>query len=135
MFMRKALVLSMALVSVLTLAACGGGDETDGGGATTPPATSPSPSPTETETSGETRIAMEDNVFQPNSLEVASGTELELDNEGENPHTFTIDGEGIDVQVNSGENGTATIDLEPGTYDFFCRFHSTQGMVGSITVT
>lgn len=133
--MKKTFVLSLALVSALTLAACGGGDETNGeGGATTPPPTT-QPSPTETETSGETRIAMEDNVFQPNSLEVTSGTELELDNEGENPHTFTIDGEGIDVQVNAGENGTATIDLDPGTYDFICRFHSSLGMTGSLTVT
>lgn len=135
--MRKTFVLSMALVSALTLAACGGGDETDGGGATTPPtATATSPSPTETETSGETRIAMEDNSFQPNSLEVASGTELELDNEGDNPHTFTIDGEDIDVQVNAGgDSQNVTIDLDPGTYDFFCRFHASLGMMGSLTVT
>jgi plastocyanin len=132
--MKRMFVLSLALVSALTLAACGGGDETDGG-ATTPPPTATSPSPTETETSGETRIAMEDNVFQPNSLEVAAGTELELDNEGENPHTFTIEGEDIDVQVNAGENGVATVTLDPGTYDFFCRFHASLGMMGSLTVT
>jgi plastocyanin len=133
--MTKAFLLSLSLVCALTLAACGGGDETNGGGGATTPPTTSSPSPTETETSGETRIAMQDNVFQPNQLSVASGAELELDNEGENPHTFTIDGEGIDQQVNSGENAKVTVDLDPGTYDFFCRFHSSLGMTGTLTVT
>jgi plastocyanin len=27
------------------------------------------------------------------------------------------------------------IDLQPGTYDFFCRFHKTLGMTGTLTVT
>jgi plastocyanin len=131
--MRKTFVLSLALVAALTLAACGGDDNGGGGGGTTTPPTTPSP--TETETSGETRIAMQDNVFQPNELTVASGGELELDNEGDNPHTFTIEGDGIDQQVNSGENAKVTVDLDPGTYDFFCRFHSSLGMTGTLTVT
>lgn len=34
---------------------------------------------------------------------------------------------------NGGESAEVTIDLEPGTYDFECRFHPSQ-MQGTLTV-
>jgi plastocyanin len=130
----KRVAIWLSMVPVLALTACGGGDEA--GTPTSPPgATTDSPSPTATEASGETRIAMQDNVFQPNTLTVASGAELELDNEGQNPHTFTIDGEDVDTQVNAGENAKVTLDLAAGTYDFVCRFHQSLGMTGTLTVS
>jgi plastocyanin len=131
----KRMAILMSAVLAFGLAACGGGGETT----SSPPAvtaTSPTAtSPTATETSGETRVAMEDNRFDPNSLTVASGAELELDNEGQNPHTFTIDGEDVDEQVNAGENAKVTLDLAAGTYQFYCKFHKSLGMVGSLTVS
>jgi plastocyanin len=33
------------------------------------------------------------------------------------------------------ESRDVTIDLNPGTYDFFCRFHEGRGMRGTLTVT
>ena len=128
----KRVAIWLFMVPVLALAACGGGEEA--ATPTSPPAaTTVSPSPTET--SGETRIAMQDNVFQPNTLTVASGAELELDNEGQNPHTFTIEGEDVDTQVNAGENAKIALDLSAGTYDFICRFHQSLGMTGTLTVS
>ena len=134
---RISIIVAAVLALGLFATACGGGGtETNGnGGSTTAPATTESPAPDSTETSGEVRIALEDNVFVPATLTVASGAELELDNEGEAPHTFTVDGQSIDVEVAAGENGTATIDLESGTYDFICRFHEAAGMTGTLTVT
>jgi plastocyanin len=144
MDMRRSTVLIGMLAGGLLLAACGGSSDDSGSNGGRPSVTAtvaspePSatqPSPTESATSGETKIAMEDNMFVPATLSVSSGTTLELDNEGQSPHTFTIDGQNVDVQVNAGENGTATINLPAGSYDFYCKFHKSLGMTGTLTVS
>lgn len=106
--------------TALVLGACGGGDTGDGGGAGDGGA------------AGATSLTMIDNEFQPADLTVASGTELELTNDGESPHTFTVDG--IDQQVEAGQSSSVTVDLEPGEYDFVCTFHEADGMTGTLTV-
>ena len=122
---RISILVTAALALGLVASACGGGTEENGdGGSTTPP-----------ETSGEVRVAMQDNVFVPSTLTVASGAELELENEGESEHTFTIEGESIDEELEPGDNANVTVDLDPGTYDFFCEFHQAAGMTGTLTVT
>jgi plastocyanin len=103
------------LATAVLLAACGGGETGgDGGEATT--------------------LTMEDNEFQPADLTVSAGTELELVNEGQAPHTFTVTDGDIDEQVEAGQSSSTTIDLEAGTYDFVCRFHEAAGMTGTLTV-
>jgi plastocyanin len=105
------------LAAALMLSACGGGGDTgDGGGA------------------GASTLTMVDNAFEPADLTVSSGTELQLSNEGEAPHTFTVQGDGIDEEVEAGQSSSVTIDLEPGDYDFICEFHEAQGMTGTLTV-
>ncbi|HEX2089177.1 MAG TPA: cupredoxin domain-containing protein [Actinomycetota bacterium] len=129
--MRKPYVVASLFVFALVTAACGGGGEEPS--ATTPP---PAASPTETATGGATtRVALEDFFFDPADFSVTAGTDLELDNEGEAPHTFTVQGQQIDVEVAAGENGSATIDLPAGDYEVICRFHQGQGMVATMTVT
>jgi plastocyanin len=116
--MRK--VRSVSFVGLLVLAACGGGggdaDDGDGDGAT----------------AGST-VTMRDNTFAPADPVIAGGA-VELVNEGESPHTFTVEGEAVDVEVAAGETVTETIDLAPGTYTLFCEFHRGQGMEGTLTV-
>ena len=51
------------------------------------------------------------------------------------PHTFTVEGTDIDVANDPQSSQEVTIDLDPGTYTFFCRFHRAQGMEGTLTVT
>lgn len=77
---------------------------------------------------------MQDNVFEPADLTVSSGTELQLSNEGQAVHTFTVEGDEIDEEVDAGQRSSVTIDLEAGDYDFICRFHEAQGMTGTLTV-
>ena len=75
-----------------------------------------------------------DNAFEPGAATVAAG-EIELVNDGSSPHNFSVDGTDVDVDVEAGEDGHATLDLEPGSYTMFCSFHRTQGMEGTLTVT
>ncbi len=88
---------SLAGVGLLVLAACGGGGGEDAGadGAT-----------------ASSTVTMQDNAFAPSDPVVAG--EVELVNEGEAPHTFTVEGEAVDIQVEAGQTVTETIDLSRG---------------------
>jgi plastocyanin len=46
-----------------------------------------------------------------------------------------VSGSDIDVTNDAGQSQEVTIDLDPGTYDFVCRFHESQGMTATLTVT
>jgi len=90
----------------------------------------------ESDNEGDVEMALTaDNfAFSPTAIEVKSGDEIYIENaNAETPHTFTIDGTDVDVELTPGEVSEATIDLDPGTYDFHCRFHAS--MTGTITVT
>jgi plastocyanin len=118
--MRSIVRFGGVLAAVVLLAACGGGDtggDTGGGGG-----------------GAATTLTMVDNEFQPADLTVSAGTELQLSNEGQAGHTFTIPDGGIDEQVEPGQSSSTTIDLEAGTYDFVCEFHESAGMTGTLTV-
>ena len=111
---------SIAGVGLLLLAACGGdgggGDEAGGDGAAV-----------------RSTVTMRDNVFAPSDPAIMAG-EVQLVNEGASPHTFTVEGEAVDIQVDAGQTVTETIDLSPGTYTLFCELHRAQGMEGTLTV-
>ena len=111
---------SIAGVVLLLLAACGGGAGEDAGAEGADGATASS------------TVTMQDNAFAPSDPVILAGDELV--NEGEAPHTFTVEGEVVDIQVDAGQTVTETIDLASGTYTLFCEFHRAQGMEGTLTV-
>ena len=76
---------------------------------------------------------MRDDEFVPSTATVAVG-DVDLVNEGESPHNLTIEGQGVDVDVDPGTSTTQPIDLAAGTYTIFCAFHRYDGMQGSLTV-
>lgn len=94
-------------------------------------------------------IDMQDNVFvaadsQNPAITVPAGAALTLKNSGIAGHDLRIDGpdgaystddDGISDPdfIAGGAEGTITIDLDPGTYNYQCDFHPTQ-MLGEITV-
>lgn len=63
---------------------------------------------------------------------------ITIDNQGEVRHTWTIEGMESDVMLdaNSGQTDSGTVDLEPGTYTFYCDVpgHREAGMEGTLTV-
>jgi len=82
-------------------------------------------------------VMMEDNYFDAANITVPAGSTVTWVHNGNNPHTTTsYDGlwdSGI-IQGGSGGSFSFTFN-EPGTYEYFCRPHENQGMVGSVTVT
>lgn len=113
--MRSMARMAVLIGAVVGLAACGG-DTGDGGG-------------TSTDT-----LTMVDNAFEPADVSVASGTELQLTNDGAALHNLTIEGTSIDQDVAAGERGSVTLDLEPGEYTVFCEYHRSAGMEGTVTI-
>jgi hypothetical protein len=109
----------IVLVGILVVAAsCGDDDDSDGGG-TTAPAESEAPSgsgapvslPGQVNDEGtadagdEVEMELDDYYFGPTFLRSTPGAtvHLELENEGHDTHTFTIDALGIDEEVAAGE--------------------------------
>jgi plastocyanin len=136
--MRLTRIVMLAASLALVAAACGGDD--NNAATTTPPATtSPAPvettaSPTETATSGGTTLVLEDNEFDPKDFTL-SGTTITLSNEGAALHNFSVEGQDIDKDVNPGETETEDLELAPGTYNIFCKYHESIGMVGTLTIS
>jgi plastocyanin len=79
------------------------------------------------------RRSLRDDEFVPSTATIAVG-DVDLVNEGESPHNFTIEGQRVDVDVDPGTTTTQSIDLAAGTYTIFCAFHRSDGMQGSLTV-
>jgi plastocyanin len=57
---------------------------------------------------------------------------VKLENEGNTTHSFTIDDQDIDVDVQPGKTKTVTVELTNGKpVDFYCSFHRSSGMQGA----
>ena len=122
----------MAVSVVLVLAACGGGN-----------GESAEPEAEQTEAPAADIVVAGTNSleFEPPELEAEAGTiSVTMTSEG-GPHTFTVevdDGAETVVQVFSGaQPATGEIELEAGTYTFFCAIpgHREGGMEGTLTVS
>ena len=73
-------------------------------------------------------------TFSPSTVTVHQGQAITLTNVSDTAHTFTVTGQGIDIETMPGKTDKVTIDLPPGTYPFVCRFHESMGMKGTLVV-
>src|SRR5262245_19627158 len=126
----------------LVAAACGksaSASENPSPSPTPSPTTSPTPSPSYGMPGSNTKTAIEgpgnEFAFMPSTINVKQGTTLMLKNVSDTAHTFTVTGQGIDVETQPGATSQVMIDLEPGSYPFICRFHQSLGMIGTLVVT
>lgn len=79
-------------------------------------------------------IEQDNFYFDPTYIEADPGATIEvtLTNEGTASHTFTIDSQGIDVELDSGQSKTVQVTIpDSGSLRFYCRFHVGQGMQGA----
>ena len=141
---RRVPLLAVALALLLAAAACGGGGGGYGGGKKSGEGTTTTIGGQAVEShgtkdvSGETgkvEIEMYDNYFEPTVLEGTPGQKvtLELKNEGETAHTFTMAEQSIDQEVQPGDEAEADVTFpESGELTFVCKFHGTSGMVGAL---
>jgi plastocyanin len=75
-------------------------------------------------------------LFMPETVKVKGGDTLEVTNgNARTPHTFTVVGEDVDLELAPLTSETTTIDLARGTYQLICRFHEQLGMKGTLKVT
>lgn len=120
--MRTARVLVIA-IAAMVIAACGGGDD----------------APTTAPASGSVNVEAGDLYFEPTSLTAAAGdVQVTVENTGAVEHDFVIEEIG-DVEVvyaDPGATVTGTVNLEAGTYTFYCSVpgHRAAGMEGTLTV-
>lgn len=123
MFKRFGLFFSIAMVSLVVLAACGGDDNGNGG--------------------SDVDMEMGEMYFDPDTVSADAGSSvtINLENAGSQLHDFTIDdldGERVHVEVPAGEEDSVTLDIPDDAEDieFYCTIpgHRDTGMEGTITV-
>ena len=79
-------------------------------------------------------------AFDKTSLDAPAGTvTIELTNDSSVPHNVEIEGNGVEEESDTvtGETTSLTVDLESGTYDFYCNVpgHRDAGMEGTLNVS
>lgn len=130
--LKKLLALiSIAMIAMLMLAACGDDDD-------------PTATPADTGTGGNgeaIHVQMLDTMrFDPDTITVAAGQQvtIDLENAGVIPHTFTVDEANADFELDGGERETFTFTApsDPGEYEIYCAIpgHREAGMVATLVV-
>jgi plastocyanin len=86
--------------------------------------------------SGEAEVELDDYYFEPTVLKGKPGQKvtLELENEGKVEHNFSIASQGVDQDVEAGEDAKVTVTIpKSGALSFFCKYHKSMGMAGALT--
>ena len=142
---RASAVLAVAALAVLGLAACGGSsDDNSTTAASTPPATTPAAgggggggaTTVDISTPSGSDLAFD----QKDATASAGNVTIDFDNKQSLSHDVAVaDSSGKELGktdlVSSGTANT-TVDLQPGTYTFYCTVpgHKEAGMEGTLTV-
>ncbi len=133
----------LAVTAVLALAGCGSSGEKSSGSSSKATSTPTATQAASSGGGGETlKLAADQSAlkFDKSSLTAKAGkVTLEMENPSQIPHAVAIKGNGVDVDgktVGNGETSTASADLKPGTYTFYCPVpgHEAAGMKGTLTV-
>jgi plastocyanin len=81
-------------------------------------------------------VSLNNYLFDPGTLKVGSGDLVAVRNgNARTPHTFTVVGEDVDLELAPLTTETVKIDLAPGTYQLICRFHESLGMKATLKVS
>ena len=126
---RAVLLLLVALAFVA--AGCGGGSDNSAETA----AESGSHGTKDVSGQDEAELELDDNYFEPTVLKGTPGQKirLELKNEGGAEHNFSLDEQGIDQDIDIGEDGEVDVTFpDSGQLEFYCSYHRQLGMTGKL---
>ena len=139
--MRRLRILAAVGVLAMVAGACSDNTATPGSGGTTTDSPSPSPSinnqgTTDISSMSNFTVEIDDFYFKPTFMKVKPGQRIsiELENEGTNPHTFTVATLSIDETLQPGTKKEINVAVPAGSADvqFVCRFHAEgRGMRGT----
>jgi plastocyanin len=125
---------ALATVLVLALTGCGGSSDSSSSGSSSSSGAS----------GGGEQIALAaasdgSLKFDKTTLEAKAGTvTINFDNPSGIPHAVAVEGNGVDKDGKTVTKGkdSLTVDLKPGTYEFYCPVdgHRQAGMKGTLTV-
>ncbi len=109
---------------VLTAAACSGSDSSAGdtGGSSAPSGGG----------SADQTVTIKDIAFHPTTLTISGSTSIEVVNQDDIEHSFTLDDDSVSQDLQGGESATVTID-PAASIGWHCEFHP-DTMKGTITV-
>ena len=148
--MKRGLVIIAGCVVLLAAAGCGSSSSSSSGGTTTEESSGGGGQKTiagvnandhgtkAVADQGKTEIELDDYYFKPTVLEGKPGqkVELELKNEGQTEHTFTIDSQNVNKDLGPGEEAEVEVTIpKSGVVSFYCKFHKSSGMAGALAVT
>ncbi|MCW2923790.1 MAG: hypothetical protein JWM98_1194 [Thermoleophilia bacterium] len=152
----------LVLVTSIVLAACGGGGGSDDGGSSSSSSSSSKKTATTNSsadsegapsgggdatdaagTAGATTLKLgvkgNELKFDKDQLTAPAGkVTLQFTNSSSIPHNVAIEMDGDDSEgelVTNGDVSEVTVDLEPGTYTYYCTPHKSAGMTGTLKVT
>ena len=143
-------VIAAALVAAsLGLSACGDDDDASATTTEAPAAATTAPAPPRPRHDGGSAAATVSVEADPSgqlafvqkTLTATAGSDtFELTNDAPVPHNLAIEGDGVEAgptdTIQGGETAELTVDLQPGTYTFYCSVpgHREAGMEGTLTV-
>ena len=82
-------------------------------------------------------VELDNFYFEPTVIVGTPGAQvkLELKNDSQTLHNFTLQDQTIDEDVLAGEDDNVTVTFPAsGFLEFFCKYHKASGMVGELTV-
>ena len=119
----------VAVAALVVMAGCGGGSTTS------TPSTAPASGSSVAVTESEFSITL-----PSNTMKVGSYT-FTVTNKGQFAHNLTIDGPGVKDKatptLSPGSSGDVTVNLQKGTYEFYCSVdsHKDMGMDDKVQVS
>jgi plastocyanin len=138
----QGVVVITALSLLFVAAGCGGSsssssDSSEGTTSTTIMGTQTESHGTKdvTTASGKVEIELYDNYFEPTVLKGKPGqmVELELKNEGNATHSFTLAEQSVDKVIQPGDETETDVKFPAsGELKFVCKFHQGEGMIGAL---
>jgi plastocyanin len=126
----------LAVASVLALAGCGGDDSSSSGSGSSSSSSSSSGGGSTIAVAADPDGALK---FDKTKLNAKAGSvTIDFTNDSKIPHAVAVEGNGIDKDgktITGGKN-SLTVDLKPGTYEFYCPVdgHKEAGMKGTLVV-